>query len=419
MPSVTPVATAPRTALSRREWSVLLLLVISGFLNYFDRSNLSAGASDIQRDLGLSYTQIGNLLGAFFWTYALCQLLSISGWLVDRFNVGWILAAGFFLWSGATAITGLAQAFATVFGLRLLLGVGESIAYPSYSRILANHYPEHHRGLANAMIDAGTKCGPALGTLLGGLLIQRFGWRAFFVGLGFASFVWLAPWLWLMPRGRADSAHAEAGETPSLWEILGQRSAIFSALGLFCSNYFWYFLLTWLPLYLEKERHFSKDKWALVGSLAYFLIAVSSVVCGRLSDLWIARGGTPTRVRKTFAGAGLVLSTLIVPVVVIRDPSWAMALLMLTCLCYGLFSSNVYAITQTLAGPRAAGKWTSFQNGFGNLSGVAAPWLTGMVVQQTGQFYLAFLVAAAIALAGAGMFVLGIGKIEPIRWSSR
>jgi ACS family D-galactonate transporter-like MFS transporter len=417
MPSVTPTAAARRSGLSRREWSVLFLLVVSGFLNYFDRSNLSAGAADIQHDLGLSYLQIGRLLSAFFWTYALCQLLSFSGWLVDRFNVCWILALGFFLWSGATAATGLAQAFAAVFSLRLVLGIGESIAYPSYSRILANHYPEHHRGLANALIDAGTKCGPALGTLLGGLLIQRFGWRVFFLGLGAASFAWLLPWILLMPRADAAAVRAEPGETPSVFEIFRRRSAIFSALGLFCSNYFWYFLLTWLPLYLEKERHFSTERWATMGALAYFLIAVSSVASGRLSDLWISRGGTPTRVRKTFAGAGLVLSTLIVPVAVIRDPNWAMALLMFTCMCYGLFSSNLYAITQTLAGPRAAGKWTSIQNGFGNLSGVAAPWFTGWVVQTTGHFYLAFLAAALIALTGAAMFVIGIGPIEPLRWN--
>jgi MFS family permease len=417
MRTVTPVASHRRTSpLSRREWAVLILLVLSGVLNYFDRANLSAGAPDIKRDLGLSFEQIGDLLGAFFWTYALCQLLAFSGWLVDRFNVCWILAGGFFLWSGATAVTGLAQTFTAVFALRLVLGVGESIAYPSYSRILANHFPEHHRGLANALIDAGTKCGPALGTLLGGLLIQRFGWRSFFVALGFASFVWLVPWFIFMPRDRSDSARLEEADTPSVFEIFRHRSAIFSAVGLFCSNYFWYFLLTWLPLYLEKARHFSKDKWAVVGSLAYFLIALSSVISGRVSDVLIARGGTPTRVRKTFAGCGLVLSTMILPVAVIRDASWAMALLMFVCLCYGLFSSNVYAITQTLAGPKAAGRWTGIQNGFGNLAGVAAPGLTGWVVQSTGQFYLAFLLAAAIALAGAAMFVLGIGKIEPIQW---
>lgn len=416
---MTPVADARPVALSRREWGVLALLVISGFLNYFDRANLSAGASDIQRDLGLSYTQIGQLLGAFFWTYALCQLFAFSGWLVDRFNVGWILALGFFLWSGATAITGLAQTFVVVFVLRLVLGVGESIAYPSYSRILVNHYPEHHRGFANALIDAGTKCGPALGTLLGGLMIHRFGWRVFFIALGAASFVWLVPWLALMPRGKRDRAIEDMADVPSIAEVFRRRSAICSAFGLFCSNYFWYFLLTWLPLYLQRERHFSTERWATLSALAYFLIAFSSVVCGRISDLWIARGGTPTRVRKTFTGAGLVLSTLILPVVVIRDPTWAMALLMVTCLCYGVFTSNLWAITQTLAGPRAAGKWTAGQNGVGNLAGVVAASLTGWLVQTTGHFYLPFLVTAAIALAGAGFFVIGIGRIEPVDWSAR
>ena len=99
------------------------------------------------------------------------QLFLIAGWLADRFNVCWILAAGFFLWSGATAVTGATRTFAMMFALRLVLGVGESIAYPSYSRIMANYFPEHHRGMANAVIDAGTKLGPAMGTLLGGFLM--------------------------------------------------------------------------------------------------------------------------------------------------------------------------------------------------------------------------------------------------------
>ncbi|MGA2154972.1 MAG: MFS transporter [Bryobacteraceae bacterium] len=415
---MTAIPAPVRTALSRKEWRILALLVISGFLNYFDRANLSAGATNIQRDLGFSNYELGLLLSAFFWTYAACQLLGLSGWLADRFNVGWVLAAGFFLWSGATAITGAAHAFAVVFALRLVLGAGESIAYPSYSRILANHYPEHHRGLANALIDAGTKCGPALGTLLGGLLIARYGWRAFFLALGGASLVWLGPWLLWMPRGRGTAVPEEMHSTraPSIFAVIRRRAALFTALGLFCANYFWYFLLTWLPPYLEKERHFSKTKMAYVGSAAYLLIAVSAVICGRLSDVWIARGHTPNRVRKTFAGLGLTLSTLILPVAIIRNETAAMTILMITCACYGLFSSNIYAITQTLAGPRAAGKWTSFQNGFGNLSGVAAPWFTGWIVQRTGEFYLAFLVAAVIALCGAACYVIGVGPIRAVDW---
>lgn len=410
-------ASAPRkTALSAKEWTVLLLLVTSGFLNYFDRSNLSAGATDIQRELGLSPYHLGMLLGAFFWTYALMQLLGVAGWLVDRFNVCWILAAGFFLWSGATAITGVARTFAVVFALRLLLGIGESIAYPSYSRILANNYPEHHRGFANALIDAGTKLGPAMGTLLGGLLMARYGWRAFFIALGFCSLAWLAPWLWLMPRGRGVASREDPGGIPSIAAILRHRSAWCSALGLFCTNYFWYFLLTWLPPYLESARHFPKTKMAMWGAAAYFAIAFSGVVSGKLSDRWISRGGSPTRVRKTFTALGLTLSTVILPVAIVRDERLAMALLMFTCLSYGMFSSNLFAMTQTLAGPRAAGKWTGLQNGFGNLAGVAAPWFTGWVVQETGQFYLAFLVAAAIVLMGAFFFVIGIGPIRQVEF---
>ncbi len=266
------------------------MLVISGFLNYFDRSNLSAGATDIQRDLNLNPYQLGLLLGAFFWTYALMQLLGIAGWLVDRFNVCWILAGGFLLWSAATALTGIAQAFAMVFALRLVLGLGESIAYPSYSRILANNYPEYHRGFANALIDAGTKTGPALGTLLGGLLMARYGWRAFFIALGFSSLLWLGPWLYWMPRGRGVAAREDPGGIPSVAAILRHRSAWCSAFGLFCTNYFWYFLLTWLPPYLETARHFRKQKMAVWGALAYFAIACSGVLSGKLADRWIARG---------------------------------------------------------------------------------------------------------------------------------
>lgn len=415
MPSVT--ATVPRrTALSAREWIVLLLLVASGFLNYFDRANLSAGATDIQRELFLTPYHLGLLLGAFFWTYALMQLLGAAGWLVDRYNVCWILAAGFFLWSGATAITGIARSFAVVFALRLLLGMGESIAYPSYSRILANNFPEHHRGFANAFIDAGTKLGPAMGTLLGGLLMARYGWRAFFIALGLASLLWLAPWLVWMPRGRGVGAREDTEGVPSLPALLRQRSLWFTAVGLFCTNYFWYFLLTWLPPYLEEARHFPKSKMAVWGSLAYFTIALSAIVSGKLSDRWIARGGSPTRVRKTFAGAGLTLSTLILPVAVVRDARVAMAILLFTCLCFGLFTANVFAITQTLAGPRAAGKWTGLQNGFGNFAGIAAPWFTGWVVQQTSQFYLAFLAAAIIVLLGAVCFVIGVGPIRQVEF---
>ena len=397
-----------------RDVRILALLFASAFLVYIDRANLSVGATNIMRDLHLSPYFIGILLSAFFWTYASCQLLGIAGWAADRFNVCWVLAGGFTLWSVATAFAGMARSFAFLFAMRLMLGLGESVAYPCYSRILANYFPEHRRGFANATIEAGTKAGPALGALVGGLLMARFGWRPFFIVLGFGTLAWLVPWFMWMPRGQGLSVRQDPSEVPGIREILRHRSAIFSAIGLFCSNYFWFFLLTWIPAYLETERRFAKDKMAVFASLAFFAVAVSATFHGWLSDHLIARGGSPTRVRKSFAGLGLLFSTIILPVAVVRNESIAMVLLLLTCWGYGIFGSNLWAITQTLAGPRAAGKWTSMQNGFGTLSGVVAPWFTGWVVQRTGEFYLAFVVAAAIALAGAAAYVVGIGPIEQV-----
>ncbi len=405
-----------RTGLSGKEWRVLLLLVISALINYIDRTTLSVSATDIQRELHLTNTQVGALQSAFFASYALCQLSFVAGWVVGRFHVGWVLGFGFLLWSGATAITGAATAFTMIFALRLLLGIGESVSYPSYSRILASEYPEHHRGFANALIDAGTKVGPALGILIGGLLVSQLGWRIFFIVLGGGSLLWLLPWAAWMPQGKNVAAREDASEVPSIGAILSERSAWFTAFGLFCGNYYWYFLITWFPAYLEKERHFPKTKMALFAWFPFVAIAISAVCFGWLSDRLIMRGWSSTRVRKGFAGTGLTFATILIPVVLVRDPNAAMALLTLACVSYGVYTSNLWAITQSLAGPRAAGKWTSFQNGFGNLAGVLAPWLTGVVVDSTGEFYLAFVLAAGFSLAGAGMFIFGVGPIERVNF---
>ena len=148
-------------------------------------------------------------------------------------------------------------------------------------------------------------------------------------------------------------------------------------------------------------------------------IAVSTSVCGCAADRWIRSGASPTRVRKTFAGSGLALSTLILPVAVIADPTISVLLLFFVCACYGIFSCSHWAITQTLAGPLAAGKWTGLQNGVGNLAGVVAPALTGLVVQRTGQFFWAFAVSGAVALTGSMMFVFLVGAVEPVKWRAR
>ncbi len=406
-----------RSKLSGSQWAALILLVVSIFINYIDRSNLSiAVALPPPKGLNLDPALKGYLLSAFFATYALFQLLGIVGFVLDRVKVSWVYAIAFLLWSAATAATGLASGFAVLFTLRLLLGVGESAAYPCYSKTFATYYPEHHRGLANGLIDAGSKFGPALGMLVGGLLMARFGWRPFFIVLGAASLLWLVPWLKWMPRGNGIVA-AHTVVPPPTFRVLSERSVWGSFGGLFCGNYYWYFLLTWLPSYMVDERHFSKDRMANMSALAFLAIGLSSALCGWLSDHWIASGATPTRVRKTFTVGGLTLATVILPVAMVDSKNLSMALLFLACIFFGLWSSNHWALIQTLAGPPAAGKWTALQNGFGNLAGVAAPALTGLVVEHTGQFFWAFAVATGFALLGAFFYMFVIGRIEQVDWS--
>lgn len=240
--------------------AVLVLLAVSAFINYVDRGNLSIAAPLLKDELGISASKLGVLLSAFFWTYACSQLF--SGWLVDRLNVNWVFASGFILWSAATAVTGIAHSFVALFVLRLLLGISESVAYPSYSKIIASNFSEEHRGLANAMVSAGLVLGPGFGMLFGGLLMARFGWRPFFVVLGLASLLWVLPWLKWMPRTNYATQAAASVGAPNILEFLQLRSAWGTCVGLFCSNYVSYFLITWLPYYLVRERHFSMQNMA-------------------------------------------------------------------------------------------------------------------------------------------------------------
>ena len=191
-------------------WRALILLVLSVAINYIDRGNLSVAAPLLKTELAISNAQLGVILSSFFWTYALFQL--VSGWLVDRYNANWVLAAGFVAWSVATAATGLIGGFTSLLMLRLLVGIGESVAYPAYSKIFAVYYAEGQRGMANSLIDVGCKLGPALGTLTGGLFMAKYGWRPFFFLLGMGALLWLPFWLRWMPRRRSPGRIQSAAQ---------------------------------------------------------------------------------------------------------------------------------------------------------------------------------------------------------------
>lgn len=396
-------------------WIALILLVVSVCVNYVDRGNLGVALVDIEKDIPFSKEQMGILLGGFFWTYSLLQVA--AGKLIERYNVNWVYAAGYFIWSVATAFTGLVTGFGSLFSLRLLVGAGESVAYPAYSKIITGSFPERLRGTANAMIDAGSKLGPALGVMVGAKLISDFHWRGMFIGIGLVSLLWLIPWGAVASRLESFKETADQ-PAPSYREIMSKRAFWGTALGLFGGNYTWYFLITWLPYYFQHERGYSLEQLKFFGSLPYWGVAASSMSMGLFADFLIRRGRTPARVRQYIVSLGLTLCCLfMLPAVTIKEETLSMTMLMLACLSLGLFSSNHWAFTQTLSGPDAAGKWTGLENCLGNFAGVVAPWVTGRILDQTHSFFSAFAVCCVVLLFGVAGFWLVVGKTKRVRWS--
>ncbi len=393
---------------------MLLLLVVSIGINYVDRGTLSVGQGAITRELKIDPARLGLIFSAFFWTYASLQIF--SGMLVDRFPVSWVYGAGYLLWSVAMGLTGIAGGLGSLLVLRMLLGAGESVSYPAYSRILAASFREEQRGLANALIDAGSKLGPAVGVLAGGLAMERWGWRAFFVGMGAASLLWLLPWMRYAPAVAA-SCERPGANAPTVLRILRRRAAWGTFLGLMCSNYAWYFMVFWLPPYFENERHLSHHDMSILGSAPFWGVAATSIFGGWFSDRLIARGYPANLVRKTATVSGLLLATLMLPAMLVRQNALSMVLLTVACASFGFFSSNVWAITQTLAGPHAAGKWTGIQNALGNLPGMAGLWFTGWVIQTTGRYFMAFVIACGFLVVGAFSFAVIVRRVEPVDWS--
>jgi MFS family permease len=417
-PSLSLKQKAQKIPLSRAQWTILILLVLSITINYIDRGSLSAADKYLELDFGLDPQQRGTVYSAFFMGYA--GLMLFAGWLVDRFDVNRVLAFGFVIWTMAILLTGAASGFAMLIGLRLVLGAGESVAYPAYSRILAADFREEQRGFANAAIDAGSKMGPALSLLVGGLLMEKYGWRSFFYAMGVLSFLWMIPWLTLVPKTKHVAAAAtETRRIPTMLEICRKRAAWGTFLGLFGGNYAWYFLLTWIPGYFRMARHYTQDEVAIFGSLPLWVTGISTLLSGLLSDRLIAKGWNASKVRKGFLATGLIGATIMLPAALVENATTSLVLICVASLAIGIESSNVWATTQRMAGPLASGRWTGMQNLAGNIPGIIAPYFTGWVAKVTGgSFYAAFVAATAMLLVGFVGYIFVIPCVEPIDWDA-
>ncbi len=400
----------------------LALLAICFLINYVDRGNVSIAGPLFKSEFHLSHLQLGILFATFFTSYTAMQF--VMGWLVDHFDVNRILAAGFLLWSLATATTGLVRGFVLLLAMRLILGIGESVALPAGSKILARHLPEHHRGFAGGALMSALRAGNAVGTFGAGFLMTKYGWRPVFIAIGLVSLLWLPAWAkWMPHNGLTGSVKTSADNTskkpgPDFAAILGQRSFWGTTIGHFSCNYLFYFMITWLPSYLSDERHLSMITMTRIAGLYYTVDAVSAIAAGWLQDFWIRRGYTPTLVRKTAMAIGFSGAAIAVMGCALAQSHFVPWLMAAGVGC-GITGPGIYAFCQRLAGPEAVGRWYGPQNGFANLAGVIGPALTGFVVQRTGNFLLPFAITSALCVVGALAWVLIVGRIEPVSWAPK
>lgn len=395
--------------------AMVLLLALAIFIHALDRGNLATAAPLIKSELKLSNAALGVLLSAFFWVYVPGHVF--SGWLVEKINPYRTLALGLAVWALATFLTGLASSFAMLLALRLALGLGESAGFPASSKLLARHVAPHRLGAANALVAAGLMFGNAAGTLLGGLLIARLGWRMLFLVFGAASVAWLAPWM-IVTRGAAETA-ARSGptvEAPSFAALFARRELWGASIGMFAYNYPYFLVLSWLPLYLVRAQGYSLAAMAELGGVVYGLSAVMGLIFGALADCWMARGASANRVRKTVAVAAGLVSLTCMLACGLGGTRVAIAGLLLFSLANGLGSFNCFAVGQTLAGPGAAGKWMGLQNGLGGTAGIVGPIVTGLIIDWTGSFRPAFLVAAGVVAIGVICWSVVIHRVEPLDW---
>jgi MFS family permease len=397
-------------------YALVAMLATALLINYVDRGGLSIAAPLMASELHLSDNAIFLILSAFFWGYVPSQ--PVMGWLVDHLGAARVLAAGLALWAVATFLAGLAAGVSALLGLRLLMGVGESVFYPSALALLAQRVGDRERGRATAVIQLGALVGPALGAYVGGIIMIRYGWRAMFMGLGLVSLLWLIPWASQLRQRPVTLARAP-GPAPRLGAIITQRALWTVTLANFCSNYAFWFVFTALPLYLVHQRGLSLIAMTQFMTAFYVVDALSVLATGWALDAAIARGVPPGRAYRT----ALVLSACGVGVSLIAvsaaGVSVGVALLLATALADGLNSPSVCAVTQRFAGPLATGRWMGVQNGVGNTAGIFAPVVTGaLVTAASGDYTVALWVTGGVALVGFVAWLALVPHIQPVEWKA-
>jgi sugar phosphate permease len=407
-----PALTPPR--IRRRQAISLALLLVCGVINYLDRATLAGANEDIRADLGLSLGQMGVLLSAFSWSYAICQLP--VGALVDKVGPRRLLGAGLVVWSLAQAAGGLVSTFGWFLVVRIALGIGEAPQFPAAARVVSNWFPARSRGTPTGIFNSASPLGVALAPLCLPPLIAATSWHwAFFVtgALGIAAAIaWVA--IYRDPvRHSLDAAERDyleideaTGPAPAAgfatWRALVRyRTTWGMMLGFSGSVYLNWVYLTWLPGYLRTERHMDLAQAGIAASVPFLCGFAGALVAGWASDQVARRAASPVAGRRNavvVATLGMVAFT--IPAALVESNAVAVACIAVVIFLANASSACAWSLATVAAPPSRVASLGALQNFGGFLGGALAPVLTGYIAQEW-SFVPALLAGAGIAFLGA------------------
>lgn len=407
-------------------WTVAALLGLGVLVNYFDRVNLAVSHDALVTSFGITPAVFGQLSAAYSWTYAACQLP--TGVLLDIFGVRKVSLTSIFIWGLASLAAAFAPGVVLFFAARLLLGIGEAPTFPANAKAVGAWFPANERSMATAVFDSAAKLANAVGVPLLGLLLLRMGWRMSFGFTAALSFLYLLLFavvyrephrfsmrnVVLQNDSDGDPQASLAPPMP-LGGLLTQRKIIGLAIGSGAYNYVFYLLLTWLPTYLADALHVPlRRTFLLTGAPWLFAALCGLLIGGLLVDSLIQRGYNAPRVRFAVLLGGTVCGLGIAGGMVAHT-AWS-ALLPISLAIGGLSAASpvLWSMPSLLVPNSSTGRVGGIMNFSNQISAIAAPILTGITVQRTGNYTLAFGIAAAYLLLGILAYLVLLRRIEPL-----
>lgn len=412
-------------------WGIGLLLGAGTVVNYLDRTNISVAGQHMAQEYGWTNTELGLLFSAFFWSYTLAQIP--VGALLDKIGVKWITRIGTLLWTIATIFTAFLGGFAAIFAMRIILGITEAPAFPANSKATGYWFPLHERSLATSLFDGAAKFSNVIGVGISTWAILNWGWQGAFIVTGivnlvFAVVFWIFyrdPWEhkkltteelnYIENNGAQVQGQAKGDFLSNLLVIYKSRKVWGLTIGFMCYGYAFYLFLTWLPNYMMQQLHVSLAKGGWYTIVPWIVATITDVLIGGWAvDYFINRGYNSNKVRKTILVLGMFFGAFILLVPTTNDP-----VLQVTYISIALgglsFSAPVgWSIPAIIAPKGMVGSVGAFMNFFNNITGVAAPIITGILIDSTGSFNAGFVLAGALILLGMFSYVFILGNITTI-----